>query len=88
MPYILIGYLIAVNLLGFAVCAADKRAAVKHTRRVRERTLFTVAFLGGALGIWLSMLTFHHKTRKLKFMVFMPVAVMTQAAIAYYLLLL
>ncbi len=86
MPYVLIGYLLAVNIAGFAVCAADKRAAVRHARRIRERTLFAFAFLGGALGVWLSMLAFHHKTRKLKFMVFVPIALIAQAVAVYFLL--
>ncbi len=86
MPYILAGYLAIMNIAGFAVCAADKRAAAKHARRVRERTLFALAFLGGALGVWLSMLAFHHKTRKLKFMVFVPFVLIAQAAAVYWLL--
>ncbi len=86
MLYVLAGYLAVMNIAGFAVCAADKRAAVRHARRVRERTLFVLAFLGGALGVWLSMLAFHHKTRKLKFMVFVPVVFIAQAALVFYLL--
>ena len=85
MPYILIGYLAIMNIAGFAVCAADKRAAVKHARRVRERTLFLLAILGAALGVWLSMLAYHHKTRKLRFMIIVPVVFIAQAALAFYL---
>ncbi len=86
MIYVLIGYLAIVNITGFAVCAADKRAAVRHARRLRERTLFLLAFLGGALGVWLSMLAFHHKTKKLLFMIFVPVVFVVQAVLVFYLL--
>lgn len=79
MPYLLIGLLTAA---GFIICAADKRAAVRHSRRVSERTLFLLAFFGGALGVWLAMLIFHHKTRKLKFAVLMPALAIVQAALA------
>ncbi len=85
MPGWLIVALAAVNLISFAVCGADKRAAVKHNRRVRERTLFLLAFAGGALGVWLAMLVFHHKTKKLKFMVIVPLALIAQAAAVYFL---
>ncbi len=85
MPEWLIVYLAAVNLTGFTVCGADKRAAVKHKRRIRERTLLLLAFAGGALGVWLSMLVFHHKTKKLKFMVLVPLALVAQAAAVYFL---
>ncbi len=86
MPYILAGYLIAVNIVGFIVCAADKRAAIKHRSRVRERTLFALALLGGALGVWLAMLIFHHKTRKLRFMLFMPLVALAYAILVIILL--
>lgn len=84
MTSVLAGYLAVMNIAGFAVCAADKRAAVRHARRVRERTLFLLAFLGGALGFWLSMLIFHHKTKKLKFMILVPAAFIVQAAVVYF----
>jgi len=86
MPYVLIGYLIFLNIVGFIVCAADKRAAIRRKRRVRERTLFVLALLGGALGVWLAMLIFHHKTRKLRFMVFMPLIALAYAVLTYLLL--
>lgn len=86
MTDILVGYLITVNIAGFIVCAADKRAAIKHRSRVSERTLFALALLGGALGEWLVMLIFHHKTRKLRFMLFMPLIVAAYAALAVILL--
>jgi len=86
MTYILIGYLTVINIAGFIVCAADKRAAIKHKRRVSERALFVLALLGGALGVWLSMLIFHHKTRKLRFMFLMPVIALVYTALAYLLL--
>lgn len=86
MPYILAGYLITANIIGLIVCAADKRAAIKHRSRVSERTLFALALLGGALGIWLAMLIFHHKTRKLRFMLFMPLVAAAYAVLVIFLL--
>jgi len=42
---------------------ADKRRARRGEERVAEATLFAWALLGGALGGWLGMERFHHKTR-------------------------
>ena len=80
----LIGYLCVINSLGFVVCTADKRAAVKSRRRERESTLFALAFIGGALGIWVSMLIFRHKTKKLKFTLVMPIFVLVNALLFYF----
>jgi len=74
-------YLAAVNIIGFIVCAADKRAAVKHRRRVPERTLFLLAFIFGSAGVYLAMLAFSHKTKKPKFAVSMPLILIAQAAL-------
>ncbi len=77
----------AVNTAGFAVCAADKRAAITHRRRVRESTLFALALAGGAAGVYLAMLVCRHKTRKKKFAVLMPLILIVQAALFCWLFL-
>ena len=77
----------AVNIAAFAVCAADKRAAVKSRRRVSESTLLALAFFGGAAGMYLAMLLFRHKTRKPKFSVLVPLLLLAQAALAIWILL-
>jgi uncharacterized membrane protein YsdA (DUF1294 family) len=74
-------YLTTVNIAGFAVCGADKRAAVRHRRRVRESTLLALALAFGAAGVYLAMLIFSHKTRKLKFAVLTPLCLLAQAAL-------
>lgn len=79
--------LAAVNIAGFAVCAADKRAAEMHRRRVRESILFALALAGGAAGVYLAMLVFRHKTRKLKFSLLMPLVLLAQAALLCWLFL-
>lgn len=43
----------------FVMMGADKRRA----RRKSERRLFAVAAVGGAVGGWLGMRAFRHKTR-------------------------
>ena len=75
-----------INTIGFAVCAADKRAAVMRRRRVPEKALFALAFIGGAAGVYIAMLIFSHKTQKRRFAILMPLILMAQAAIVIWVL--
>ncbi len=67
-------YLIFINLCGFISMYLDKRYAIKKKRRISEKNLLMIAFLGGALGTWVSMYLNNHKTSKLKFKVGVPLA--------------
>ena len=55
-------YLAAVNLLTFSLIGIDKSRARRHAWRIPEATLFLFVLLFGALGGWLGMRLFHHKT--------------------------
>lgn len=57
-------WLIAVNFVAFAAFGFDKAQAEQGGWRVRERTLLTLALLGGTLGAYLGRRLFRHKTRK------------------------
>jgi len=46
----------------------DKHRARGAGRRVPERTLFALAFAGGAFGMLAGISAFHHKSRKGSFM--------------------
>ena len=65
-------YLILINVLGFIIFYIDKRRARNKEWRVTESFLFGVAILGGALGSTLGMKTFHHKTKKKRFTIGLP----------------
>lgn len=69
---ILIVYLIVVNLIGFALYGIDKAKSKGKGRRIPERTLLLMAAIGGALGCWLGMLLFRHKTKHVRFKVLVP----------------
>lgn len=55
-------YIVAINIVAFALMGSDKARARKKKRRVPEKRLFGIAALGGALGIMLGMSRFRHKT--------------------------
>lgn len=80
MDYIA-GYLVAVNILAFLLYGADKRKAKKSKRRISERTLLSVAAIGGSIGAIAGMRYFHHKTQHKKFYIGLPVILMTQTAL-------
>lgn len=83
---LLIGYLLLVNLWAFVLMGFDKRRAKqKGARRVRERTLFLSALLGGGLGALLGMWTFRHKTKHWYFVIGIPLILLAEAALAVWL---
>lgn len=79
-------YLTAVNLAGFAVMGIDKRKAVRHLWRVRESTLFLIALIGGSAGSILGMQVFRHKTRHWYFVYGMPAILVLQILLAVFIL--
>lgn len=67
MPPVLIWYLLCVNIFTFCVAVTDKWCAVKSKRRVPEKTLFTLVWCGGSIGLLLAMYLVRHKTQKPQF---------------------
>ena len=74
-----------VNLLGFCLMGFDKRRARREGWRVRERSFFIVAALGGSLGTILGMYAFRHKTRHWYFKYGLPAILVAQAAVCGWL---
>lgn len=72
----------AVSLLALVLTGYDKWAAKHRTKsRISERTLLTVAGLGGSAVMLLTMLLICHKTRHLKFMLGLPLMILAQIAL-------
>ncbi len=67
--------LFIINFISFIVCYNDKKRAIKHQRRVSERTLLGISFMGGAFGFWVAMYLFRHKTKHVKFVILEPLFV-------------
>ena len=83
---ILPGYLAAVSLAAFCLYGIDKHRAVHGRWRIPEKVLILAAFLGGAAGALFGMLVFHHKTRKPKFRILVPLALLLWCLLLGYLL--
>lgn len=67
-----------INIVTFFVYYVDKRKAQRGQWRIPEASLLLLAFFGGAIGAFLAMIIFHHKTRKLKFRLLVPVFMVIQ----------
>lgn len=68
----LITYFIIINLIAIVITIVDKKNAVNNKWRVSENALLSVSTIGGAIGMYVTMHIIHHKTKKLKFMLGIP----------------
>ena len=75
---VLYTYLIIINAAGFLFMLIDKHRAQENMWRIPERTLMTVALMGGSLGTLLGMNLFRHKTKKDKFRIGIPMILSVQ----------
>lgn len=75
-----IAYFVIINIVGFASMGVDKARAKKNAWRIKERTLFMVALIGGSLGSNIGMYSFRHKTKHWYFVMFMPLILIAQIA--------
>lgn len=69
---VLMTYLAVVNVIAFVMYGADKQKAIRKQWRIPEAYLLAVAAIGGSVGAILGMQFFHHKTRKWKFRICVP----------------
>lgn len=77
----LILYLIIINVITFVIFGVDKYKAIRQEWRIRESTLLGLALIGGSIGGWIAMYIFHHKTKKVKFFVGIPVILAIQIVV-------
>lgn len=79
-------YLGIINFVTFAAFAIDKVNAAEHRTRIRIVTLLGLSFIGGSLGGLLAMYLLHHKTKKDYFTVGIPLIMIMQVVVAFYIL--
>ena len=83
---VLWSYLICINIITIAVYGIDKRSAVRGKWRIRVSTLLGLAAaVGGSAGALLAMHLFHHKTRKKKFTIGVPLMLAAQILLFFFL---
>lgn len=67
-----------ISLVSVIVTILDKIKAVTHKWRVKESTLLILSALGGSVAMYITMHIIRHKTRKLKFMLGIPLIFILQ----------
>ena len=73
-----------MSFIGFALMGIDKSRAINHKWRIKEATLFLIAFLGGGIGSTLGMFFFRHKTKHWYFRLFFPLFAAAQTALLFF----
>lgn len=73
-----------MSVIGFALMGIDKSRAINHKWRIKEATLFLIAFFGGGIGSTLGMFFFRHKTKHWYFRLFFPLFAAAQTALLFF----
>ena len=82
---LLVYFLCLCSIITFVLFGFDKNRAIKHRWRISARTLLLASLFGGIGGL-LGMLLFHHKTRKWKFRILVPLFALIDALIIAFIL--
>ena len=77
-------YLVVINLIGFLAMYIDKRKAKKGEWRIPDKTLITIAMIGGSIGGIAGMYMFRHKTHKARFSIGFPVILGVQITLIFF----
>lgn len=87
---LLIAYF-AINFIAFFIMLIDKiKSTHRGAERISEGTLFFMAAAFGAIGVYLGMFAFRHKTQKWYFLIGIPLIILQNASLVWtiYLLIL
>ena len=77
-------YVIIINVVTFFIYGLDKSRAKAGQWRIPEAQLIFLAVIGGSVGALAGMKVFHHKTRKPKFKIGVPVILIIQLIIYFW----
>lgn len=81
----LLWILLALNAASFLLYGVDKQKAIHNQWRIPEKTLLLFSFFG-PIGGWMGMRFFHHKTRKPLFQVGVPLFIIVQTVLLFFLI--
>ncbi len=82
MKHVILAFAV-LNIISFLITGYDKLMAKKGGERVETRRFGIMAIFGGALGIWIAMYAFRHKTKTKIFTIGIPCVLLVQAIAAY-----
>ncbi len=77
-------WLIIINFAAILATVSDKRRAQRHRWRIPENTLLFLAALGGSPAMLVTMKLIRHKTQHKKFMIGIPVIIVLQLVLCYF----
>lgn len=84
LPFIILAYLVLINLVGFIVFLVDKRKAKNHSWRVPEKVLHIFELLGSFPSIFVAMYMFRHKNKKFSYYVWTYLFAFLWLAVLFY----
>ena len=82
--HIVLIYLAIINVVTFFMYGVDKWQAKQGNWRISETILLMLAVIGGSIGALLGMQVWHHKTMHKKFKYGLPLILLTQIALIYF----
>ncbi|NAZ10335.1 DUF1294 domain-containing protein [Agaribacter marinus] len=80
MFFLVFVYVLFINTVGTFLMYYDKKRAIKGEWRIKEKTLFNIALIGGSAGIMLGCKRFRHKTHHKSFKYGIPSIIILQIA--------
>lgn len=83
---ILVAYLVVINFVSFVAFAIDKINAIEGKSRIRILTLLGLAFFGGSVGGLLGMYILRHKIKIDYFTVGIPLIMVMQVVMVFFLM--
>ena len=69
-------YLLIINLISFLIFGLDKYLAISNKQRISEASLISLMIIGGSIGSLIGMFVFHHKTKHIKFYIYLIISVL------------
>ncbi len=81
----LVAWILLMNIIGSIVNIADKSKAKHGKWRIPEKTLWSIALLGGAPLSYITMKIIRHKTKHISFMVGFPILAVLDIALLIFL---